>query len=83
MLHRPALQCSLGHDTQAGATGDHADQAIETLGAEILRIQAQGDIDAARSLVRKYAVEGASIQADVVSLELEKIPVDIRFNYER
>ena len=57
--------------------------AIETLGAEILRIQAQGDIDAARSLVRKYAVEGASIQADVVSLELEKIPVDIRFNYER
>ena len=58
-------------------------EAVETLGAEILRIQAQGDIDAARSLVKKYAVEGASIQADVVSLELEKIPVDIRFNYEK
>ena len=58
-------------------------QAIETLGAEILRIQALGDIDAARAFVKKYAVVGPAIEADVVSLGLESIPVDIRFKYER
>ena len=57
--------------------------ALETLGAEILRIQAYGDSEAARAMVDKYAVEGATLQSDIVSLELEKIPVDIRFNYEK
>ena len=57
--------------------------ALETLGAEILRIQAQGDIDAARSYAAKYGTMSPGIQADIVALELEKIPVDIRFDYER
>ena len=57
--------------------------ALETLGAEILRIQALGDIDAARSYVAKYGVVSPGIEADIVSLELEKIPVDIRFTYEK
>ena len=57
--------------------------ALETLGAEILRIQALGDIDAARSYVAKYGVVSPGIQSDIVSLELEKIPVDIRFTYEK
>ena len=56
---------------------------IETLGAEILRIQALGDIDAARAFVKKYCVVGPTIEADVVSLGLESIPVDIRFKYEK
>ena len=58
-------------------------EAIESLGAEILRIQALGDIDAARAFVNKYVVAAPTIEADIVSLELEKIPVDIRFTYEK
>ena len=57
--------------------------ALETLGAEILRIQALGDLDAARSYAAKYGIVTPGIEADIVSLELEKIPVDIRFTYER
>ena len=57
--------------------------AVEALGAEILRIQALGDVAAARSFVEKHGVVSAGIKADVVSLELEKIPVDIRFKYEK
>ncbi len=58
-------------------------EALEALGAEILRIQALGDIDAARAFVNKYVVAAPTIEADIVSLELEKIPVDIRFTYEK
>ena len=57
--------------------------ALETLGAEILRIQALGDVEAARSYVAKYGRVTPGIEADIVSLELEKIPVDIRFTYEK
>jgi len=57
--------------------------ALETLGAEILRIQALGDLGAARSAIAKYGVVSPGIEADIVSLELEKIPVDIRFTYEK
>jgi len=57
--------------------------ALEELGAAILRIQATGDYDAALAMVEKYAVVPSSIQSDIVNLELEKIPVDIRFTYER
>ena len=57
--------------------------ALRDLGEEILRIQAQGDINAARSYVAKYGVESPTLKADIVELELEKIPVDIRFKYEK
>ena len=57
--------------------------ALETLGAEILRVQALGDLVSARSYVQKYGVVTPGIEADIVSLELEKIPVDIRFIYEK
>ena len=58
-------------------------EAVRTMGAEILRIQALGDLDAARAIARKYGEAGPSLRADIVTLELEKIPVDIRFNYEK
>ena len=58
-------------------------KAIEDLGAEILRVQALGDVNAARSYAAKYGVISSGIKADIVSLELEKIPVDIRFTYEK
>ena len=66
-----------------GIDYDKTWQALETLGAEILRIQALGDLDAARTYAAKYGVVTPGIEADIVSLELEKIPVDIRFTYER
>jgi hypothetical protein len=56
--------------------------ALETLGAEILRIQAHGDIDAARKALAKYGVAGPESLSDKRVLEKAGIPVDIRFNYE-
>ena len=60
-----------------------AGKAIAALGAEILRLQATGDAEAAASFSAKYAVVTPAIEADKVNLELEKIPVDIRFDYEK
>ena len=57
-------------------------QALETLGAEILRIQAHGDIDAARTWITKYGVAGPESLSDKRALESAGIPVDIRFSYE-
>jgi len=56
--------------------------ALETLGAEILRIQAHGDIEAARACIAKYGVAGLESQSDKRVLEKADIPVDIRFAYE-
>ena len=58
-------------------------EAIESLGAKILKIQATGDYEAARAFVAYYSVMSASLKDDIVNLELEKIPVDIRFTYEK
>ena len=59
------------------------EQAIEELGAQILKLQALGDREAATEFVNKYAVVASAIKADIVNLELEHIPVDIRFAYEK
>ncbi len=56
--------------------------ALETLGAEILRIQAHGDIEAARACIAKYGAAGLESQSDKRVLEKADIPVDIRFAYE-
>ena len=57
-------------------------EALETLGAEILRIQAHGDIEAARAWTSKYGVAGPESLSDKRVLETKGIPVDIRFAYE-
>ena len=57
--------------------------ALESLGAAILKIQATGDYDAAVAFAGSYGFVPQAIQQDVVNLELEKIPVDIRFEYEK
>ena len=57
-------------------------EALETLGAEILRIQAHGDLEAARACIEKYGVAGLESQSDKRMLERAGIPVDIRFQYE-
>ena len=58
------------------------EEAIANLGALILKIQATGDDAAAEDLIAKYAVVSSTLKADIVNLELEKIPVDIRVSYE-
>lgn len=57
-------------------------KALETVGAEILRMQAHGDIDAARAWITKYGVAGPESLSDKRALESAGIPVDIRFTYE-
>ena len=56
-------------------------QALEDLGAEILRIQAHGDIDAANSYIARYGVAGLESLSDERVLERAGVPVDIRFTY--
>lgn len=58
-------------------------KAIEELGALILKTQATGDSAFAREFISKYAIIPANILADITSLKLEAIPVDIRVNFER
>ena len=57
-------------------------QALETLGAKILDIQAHGDIAAAHAVLAKYGVAGPESLSDKRVLESAGIPVDIRFTYE-
>jgi len=60
-----------------------AEDALTTLGELVLRIQATGNRAAADELVARYAMVPSTIKSDIVELELEKIPVDIRLTYER
>ena len=57
-------------------------QALEIIGAEILRIQAHGDIEAAHNYIAKYGIAGPESLSDKRVLENAGIPVDIRFTYE-
>ena len=57
-------------------------KALETVGAEILRMQAHGDVDSARAWISKYGVAGPESLSDKRVLENAGIPVDIRFKYE-
>ncbi len=59
---------------------DRTWQALETLGAEFLRMQAHGDIEAARAFITRYGVAGPESLSDKRLLENAGIPVDIRFN---
>ncbi len=59
-----------------------AESVLSSLGELLLYMQATGDREAADEFVSKYAVVPSTIKADIVNLELEKIPVDIRISYE-
>lgn len=58
-------------------------EALATLDEELLSLQKSSDYDKAVSFTEKYAFVPQAIQQDVVALELEKIPVDIRLEYEK
>ena len=57
-------------------------EALETLGAKILDMQAHGDVEGARAWIAKYGVAGPESLSDKRVLEQAGIPVDIRFSYE-
>ena len=57
-------------------------EALETLGAKILDMQAHGDVEGAREWIAKYGVAGPESQSDKRVLVQAGIPVDIRFSYE-
>ncbi len=59
------------------------EQALSDLTALVLKTQATGDHDYAVEFLNRYGKRGANYDADAVSLGLEKIPVDIRLNYEK
>ena len=59
------------------------EEAVAALSAYILELQATGNREAATEFVDKYAVVAPTIKADIVNLELEKIPVDLRFTYAK
>ena len=59
------------------------EQALSDLTALVLKTQATGDHDYAVEFLNRYGKRGANYDADAVSLGLEKIPVDIRLNFEK
>ena len=61
---------------------DAAEKAVASLAGELLKIQAEGDKAAADGFIRKYSSVGKELEADFINIRLEKIPVDIRFEYE-
>ena len=66
---------SVNYDKTFGALGE--------LSAAILKIQAEGDADAAARLEAEYAVKPASYNEDNRIMSLENIPVDVRFDFQR
>ena len=58
-------------------------EAIVSLDKKITEIQSEGDYDDAVEFAGEYCFVPQALQQDVVTLELEKIPVDIRFEYEK
>lgn len=56
--------------------------SLESLAHTLSGIIAGGDYNAAVDFAGTYCFVPQAIQQDVVALELEKIPVDIRFDYE-
>ena len=61
---------------------DNAEKAVASLAGELLKIQADGNKAAASDFIRKYSSVGKDLEADFINIRLEKIPVDIRFEYE-
>lgn len=57
--------------------------AVETFAQTLLKVQATGDYAAASDFEKKYGTLSDTFRADLVNLRLEKIPVDIQFQFEK
>lgn len=58
-----------------------AKEAMASLAADVLEIQALGDAAAAKAMVEKYAVVAPELKGDFRNIRLEGIPSDIRFKF--
>jgi len=58
-----------------------AEKAIADLAGKVLEIQATGDTAEAKNLVSTYGSIGDDLKADFTQLRQERIPIDIRFEY--
>lgn len=59
------------------------ESALGELSALILRTQATGDIEFAMSFENKYSHKGPDFDADLLNLNLEHVPLDIRFKFKK
>jgi hypothetical protein len=76
----------MGAFSRDAATGtyrvnpDRLQAATDALSERILRLQGDGDYDAAKAFVAEYGVIGPQLQADLDRLGEAGIPVDIVYN---
>ncbi|MBQ7195674.1 MAG: Zn-dependent hydrolase [Bacteroidales bacterium] len=68
---RPSGQYAISHDKMF--------DALSSLVASVLEIQATGDATGAVGMEQKYSHRSAEFSADLRNLSLENIPMDIRF----
>ena len=59
------------------------ESALAGLAAQILEIQATGNLQKANEFVAKYSKPDANLTADIKNLRLENIPVDIQLNFKK
>ena len=71
----PAGQYSLNYGKMESALSD--------LTALVLETQATGNYDFAKEFEGKYSKRNEDYSADVLNLGLEKVPVDVRFDFKR
>jgi uncharacterized protein YcfL len=55
-------------------------EAMNTMGGMILKIQGEGDYDAAQEMIDKYGGIGETLRSDLARIDGSGIPLDIRFN---
>ena len=58
------------------------ESALTDLTAKVLETQATGNMEFAAEFEQKYSVRSEDFKADIMNLGLEKIPVDIRFDFK-
>ena len=77
---------------QAGAYSRHQDgcyyidydafhDGISVLVSDVLKLQGDGDLNAAKQFVDKYSAIDDDIEADTFNMMLEGIPVDVKFDF--
>ena len=59
------------------------ESALAGLAAQILEIQATGNLQKANEFVAKYSKPDDNLTADIKNLRLENIPVDIQLNFKK
>lgn len=76
----------LGAFTRSEETGTYMvnfekmQEAVKSLGGMILKIQGDGDFEAAQRLIEDKGAIGETLQADLDRIDAAGIPIDIRFN---